>query len=115
MLVLGPWGGFTEGGVNFDAKVRRNSTDPEDIFVAHIAGMDTFARALVTAEKIIQESDYTQIRTKRYQSFDQGEGARFEKGELNLEALRLIAEQLGEPAITSGKQEKLEQMINQYL
>ncbi len=115
MLVIAEAGGFGIGGVNFDAKVRRNSTDLEDIFIAHIAGMDVFARSLLIAEKMLNESDYKKMRTERYASFDSGDGARYEKGELKLEDLREIAIKLGEPKQISGKQELYEQMINLYI
>jgi len=115
MLVLGPWGGFTQGGVNFDAKIRRNSVDNEDIFIGHIAGMDTFARALVVAERIIQESDYQAIRKERYASFGTDMGQRFRQGKLSLADLRDHAITSGEPQPRSGKQERLEQIINDFL
>jgi len=104
MLVILLAGGFTNGGVNFDAKIRRNSTDPEDIFIAHINGMDTFARALVIADNILKNSDYLKMRKKRYASFDKGIGAQFEKGELSLVKLREYALKAGEPQKLSGKQ-----------
>lgn len=115
MLVILPSGGFTTGGVNFDAKRRRNSTDNEDLFIAHIAGMDAFARALIVANDILEKSDYLSLRQKRYASFDSGEGKAFEKGELGLVELRKYAEAHGEPAVISGKQEYFESLINQYL
>lgn len=115
MLVIAEAGGFGIGGVNFDAKVRRNSTDLEDIFIAHIAGMDVFARSLLIAEKMLNESDYKKMRTERYASYDSGDGAKYEKGELKLEDLREIAIKLGEPKQISGKQELYEQMINLYI
>jgi xylose isomerase len=115
MMVILRAGGFTRGGINFDAKIRRNSTDIEDIFIAHISGMDTFARALQIADKILKESDYLSMRKKRYTSFDKGTGKDFEKGKLTLENLREIAAKSGEPATISGKQELLEQLINMYL
>jgi xylose isomerase len=115
MMVILQAGGFTSGGINFDAKIRRNSTDVEDIFIAHINGMDTFARALIIADKILKESDYLKIRKKRYESFDKGKGKDFEKGKLTLEKIRTIAKELGEPEKRSGKQELLEQLINMYL
>lgn len=115
MMVILQAGGFTNGGINFDAKVRRNSTDVEDIFIAHISGMDTFARSLLIADRILKESPYTEMKKKRYESFDKGQGRDFENGKLTLEQLRDIASQLGEPAVRSGKQELLEQMINMYL
>lgn len=115
MLVIAEAGGFGIGGVNFDAKVRRNSTDLEDLFIAHIAGMDVFARSLLIAEKILNESDYKKLRTARYSSFDSGDGVRFEKGELTLESLRDLAIKNGEPKQISGKQELYEQIINLYI
>jgi xylose isomerase len=115
MLVIAEAGGFGIGGVNFDAKVRRNSTDLEDIFIAHIAGMDVFARSLLIAEKMLNESAYKKMRAERYASFDSGDGAKYEKGQLKLQDLREIAIKLGEPAQISGKQELYEQMINLYI
>jgi xylose isomerase len=115
MMVILQAGGFTTGGINFDAKIRRNSTDIDDIFIAHIDGMDTFARALVIADKILKESDYLKLKAKRYESFDKGKGKDFENGKLTLEKIRAIALEAGEPARRSGKQELLEQLINMYL
>ncbi len=115
MLVILEAGGFTTGGVNFDAKLRRNSTDREDLFIAHIAAMDVFARALVSADKILKDSNYKKMRADRYASFDSGKGADFEKGHLTLEDLRTIALETGEPKMTSGKQELYEQLINLYI
>jgi xylose isomerase len=115
MMVILQNGGFKTGGINFDAKIRRNSTDTEDIFIAHISGMDTFARALIIADKVLRESNYLKLRKERYKSFDKGAGKDFEKGKLTLEKLRDIATDLGEPAMKSGKQELFEQLINIYL
>lgn len=115
MMVILQSGGFSTGGINFDAKVRRNSTDIEDLFIAHVSGMDTFARALVIADKILKDSDYLKMRKKRYESFDKGAGKDFEKGKLTLSKLRDIASELGEPDTRSGKQELYEQLINIYL
>jgi xylose isomerase len=115
MMVILRAGGFTTGGVNFDAHIRRNSTDTEDLFIAHISGMDTFARALVIADKLLKESDYLKMRKRRYESFDKGKGKDYEKGNLTLEALRDLASKEGEPAVISGKQELYEQLINMYL
>lgn len=115
MLVISEAGGFGIGGVNFDAKIRRNSTDTEDLFIAHIAGMDVFARSLLIADKILNESDYKKLRKDRYASYDNGDGSRFEKGELKLEDLREIALKNGEPKQISGKQELYEQIINLYI
>lgn len=115
MLVILETGGFNGGGINFDAKVRRNSTDPEDLFHAHIGGMDAFARALLTAERILNESDYRTIRKNRYASFDTGNGKSFEEGKLTLEALRELAIKDGEPKVISGRQEYMENIINRFI
>jgi len=115
MMVILQAGGFTTGGINFDARIRRNSTDIEDIFIAHINGMDTFARALLIADKILGESNYLEMKKKRYESFDNGKGNDFEKGKLTLEDLRQIAKNAGEPETRSGKQELYEQLINMFL
>ncbi|MBN8790508.1 MAG: xylose isomerase, partial [Terrimonas sp.] len=108
-------GGFAGGGVNYDAKTRRNSTDLEDIFHAHIGGMDAFARALVIADNILQKSPYKKFRKDRYASFDSGKGKAFETGKLSLEDLRNYAAENGEPKQTSGRQEWLENIINRYI
>ncbi|MFV9550214.1 xylose isomerase [Algibacter sp. PT7-4] len=115
MLVFLQAGGLQGGGVNFDAKIRRNSTDMEDVFLAHIGGADTFARALITADKIIQSSSYSALREKRYSSFDSGKGKDFETGKLELKDLYNIAKDGGEPTLKSGKQELFENIINQYI
>ncbi len=115
MMIILANGGFTNGGINFDAKTRRNSTDLEDIFIAHVSGMDTFARALVTADDILTNSDYNARKAARYASFDAGKGAEFEAGKLTLEDLNAYAKEVGEPKVTSGKQELLEQLINRFI
>jgi xylose isomerase len=115
MLIIVQAGGFKGGGINFDAKIRRNSTDPEDLFHAHIGGIDTFARALITADNILQKSEYKKIRKERYASFDSGKGKEFEEGKLTLEDLRAYAVENGEPVMRSGKQEYLENIINRYI
>jgi xylose isomerase len=115
MLVLLEAGGFKGGGINFDAKIRRNSTDPADLFYAHIGGMDAFARALIVADNILQRADYKKIRTERYASFDAGKGKEFEEGKLSLEDLRTYAIENGEPEIRSGRQEYFENMINRFI
>jgi xylose isomerase len=112
MLVILEAGGFAGGGINFDAKTRRNSTDPEDLFHAHIGGMDSFARALLVADKVLRETPYRQFRKDRYASFDAGRGRDFEQGLLTLEDLRAYAIEKGEPAQRSGRQEWLENIIN---
>jgi len=115
MLVILENGGFTTGGINFDAKTRRNSTDLEDIFIAHIAGMDAFARSLIVAHDILEKSPYKKMRAERYASFQSGEGARFEAGQMSLSELASLAVAGGEPAQRSGKQEYFESLINQYI
>jgi len=115
MLVFLEAGGLQGGGVNFDAKIRRNSTDMEDVFHAHIGGADTFARALITADKIMQSSSYSTLREKRYSSFDSGQGKDFETGKLELSDLYKIAQENGELSLQSGKQELFENIINQYI
>lgn len=115
MIVIIQGGGFTTGGINFDAKARRNSTDLEDIFIAHIAGMDTFARAFMLAHDMLEKSPLLKMKKERYASFDAGDGAKFEKGELSLEDLRKLAIQNGEPKMISGKQELYESILNQYI
>ena len=115
MLVILEAGGFAGGGINFDAKIRRNSTDPEDLFYAHIGGMDAFARALIVASDILEKSEYRKFRKERYASFDQGKGKEFEQGKLTLEELRQYAIENGEPEMRSGKQEWLENIVNRYI
>lgn len=115
MMVFIEGGGFTTGGINFDAKIRRNSTDLEDLFIAHIAGMDAFARAMIIADDIMQNSDYKKLKSNRYASFGTGDGKSFRDGNLNLDDLRNIATKSTEPELTSGKQELYEQLINMYI
>ena len=115
MLVFLEAGGLQGGGVNFDAKIRRNSTDMEDVFHAHIGGADTFARALITADKIMTSSSYNSLREKRYSSFDGGKGKDFEAGKLELSDLYKIAQENGELTLQSGKQELFENIINQFI
>ena len=107
-------GGFKDGGTNFDAKTRRNSTDLEDIFIAHIAGMDAMARALESAARLLEESPYKQMLAQRYASFDNGLGKDFEDGKLTMEDIVAYAKQNGEPKQTSGKQELYEAIVNMY-
>ncbi len=107
-------GGLGNGGTNFDAKTRRNSTDLEDIFIAHIAGMDAMARALECAANVLEKSPYKKMLADRYASFDAGKGKEFEEGKLTLEQLAEIGREVNEPALTSGKQELYEAIINMY-
>ena len=115
LLIILESGGLQGGGVNFDAKIRRNSTDAEDIFIAHIAGMDAFARALIISDNILKNSDYLKMRQERYASYDSGDGKAFEDGKLAFEDLRNIAIKNGEPKVISGKQELFEAIINMYM
>jgi xylose isomerase len=115
MLVILEAGGFRTGGVNFDAKTRRNSTDLVDIFYAHIGGMDCFARALLTAQAILNDGEYSRLRKERYSSFDSGKGKAFERGRLSLESLRSLAHKNGEPQQLSGRQEYYENLINKFI
>lgn len=115
MLIILPAKGFLGGGTNFDAKTRRNSTDLADLFYAHIGGMDNFARALLVANDILEQSDYLQLRKERYASFDSGKGADFEAGKLSLLDLAGMADHNGEPQQRSGQQELFENIINQYI
>lgn len=107
-------GGLGNGGTNFDAKTRRNSTDPEDIFIAHIAGMDAMARALLCAADVLEKSPYKKMLAERYASFDAGRGKDFEDGNMTLEQLVDYAKTQPEPAVTSGKQELYEAIVNMY-
>jgi xylose isomerase len=115
MLVILEAGGFAGGGINFDAKIRRNSTDAADLFYAHIGAMDVFARALVVADNVLTKSDYRSWRKQRYESFDNGHGKAFEEGKLSLDDLREYAIENGEPAVKSGRQEYLENIINRFI
>jgi xylose isomerase len=115
MLVILQAGGFKNGGVNFDAKARRNSTDLVDIFYAHIGGMDSFARALLIAQAILEDGTYTSLRKERYASFDSGKGKQFEQGKVGLEELVTLAHKNGEPAQISGKQEYYENLLNKFI
>jgi xylose isomerase len=115
MLIILAAGGLQGGGVNFDAKIRRNSTDPDDLFLAHIGSMDAFARGLIIAADILEKSDYLERRKNRYASFDAGKGKAFEEGKLTLEDLRAHAFESGEPTTFSGKQEYFENLINKFI
>jgi len=115
MLVLLENGGLQGGGINFDAKTRRNSTDLADIFYAHIGGMDAFARALLAADAILEHSEYRKLRRERYQSFDAGKGLDFEQGKLSLTDLADLAAQSGEPEQRSGRQELFENILSRHV
>jgi len=115
MMILLEDGGFENGGLNFDAKTRRESTDLEDMFIAHIGGMDTFARGLLIADRINSDPRMSELRHGRYNSYDKGDGKRFESGEVDLAELRGIAAKNGEPQQISAKQELVENLINDYI
>jgi len=115
MIIVLAAGGLGSGGFNFDAKVRRESTDLEDLFVAHIGGMDAYARALVIADRIISDGKLEALKAARYASFEQADGKRFEAGEMSLSDLRDIAAGNPEPTLESGKQELVENLINNYM
>ena len=115
MLVFLKSGGLQGGGINFDAKLRRNSTDPEDLFLAHIGGADTFARALIIADRLIKDSPLTDMLQKRYESFDSGNGKKFEEGKLKLEDLYVFAKSNGKLKLKSGKQELIENILFNYI
>jgi len=108
-------GGFKDGGTNFDAKIRRNSTDPEDLFIAHISAMDVMARALLVAADVLEKSPYCKMFKERYASFDSGMGKDFEDGKLTLEEVVAYAKTKGEPKQISGHQELYETLINLYI
>ncbi|MBR1682130.1 MAG: xylose isomerase [Bacteroidaceae bacterium] len=107
-------GGLGTGGTNFDAKIRRNSTDLEDLFIAHISGMDAMARALLNAAAILEQSELPKMKAERYASFDKGIGKDFEYGKLTLEQLYEYGKKVEEPKQTSGKQEKYEAIVALY-
>ncbi len=115
MYIILKNGGLQGGGINFDAKVRRNSTDLEDIFIAHISGMDTFARGLIIADQIIADGIMDKMVADRYASYDSEKGQAFEAGKLSFEDLVAIAKENGEPKQISGKQERYEQLVNCYI
>ncbi|MCY3815270.1 MAG: xylose isomerase [Gammaproteobacteria bacterium] len=115
MMVVLEYGGLGSGGLNFDAKVRRESTDLEDMFIGHIGAMDAFARGLLVADRVLADPRMSELRYGRYRSFDLGDGKRFEDGELSLGDLRDIAAANGEPRQRSGKQELVENLINDYI
>ena len=115
MLVFLKAGGLQGGGINFDAKLRRNSTDLEDLFLAHIGGADTFARSLLIADKLLSESPLPEMLKNRYESFDSGNGKKFEEGKLNLEDLYSFAKLNGHLSLKSGKQEMIENILFNYI
>ena len=115
MLELLRIGGFKKGGLNFDAKPRRESFEPLDLFHAHIGGMDAFARGLKIAHAIIEDGRLDDFVSKRYSSWDSGIGARIEAGEVDFNELEAYALANDEPTVESGRQEMLENLINEFL
>lgn len=115
MLTVLQMGGFVSGGLNFDAKLRRNSTDPSDLFIAHIGGMDTFAVGLEAAHAIIEDGALSRMVRERYASFDSGPGKNFEEGKMTLEGLASLATSYGREGLQSGKQELIENLINSFI
>jgi xylose isomerase len=115
MLVVLQGGGMQGGGTNFDAKIRRNSTDNEDLFIAHVGAMDIMARALEAAAAILEESPYKKMTADRYASYDAGKGKEFEEGKLSFEDVYAYAKANGEPKQISGKQELYEAIVNMYI
>jgi len=115
MMALLRMGGFKTGGLNFDAKVRRNSIDGADLFIAHIGGMDTFAYGLVKAQAIIDDGRMPAMLKNRYASFDSGNGAKFEKGQMKFEELAALAKTYGTAGLVSGKQELYENIFNDII
>lgn len=115
MIVFLNSGGLQGGGVNFDAKIRRNSTDYEDLFHAHIGGADTFARGLIVADKVINDPSFSSFVSARYKSFDGGKGKEFENNKLSLVDLMEIAQSTPKIKPISGKQEYLENILNKHI
>ena len=113
MLQVIRMGGFTTGGLNFDAKVRRNSVAPEDLFIAHIGGMDIFARGLEKAVQLIEDGRIPSMVKERYSSFESGNGKAFAEGKLTLDQVASLAKPYEQVAKTSGKQELYENILNQ--
>jgi xylose isomerase len=116
MLMLLKYGGIAPGGVNFDAKVRRESFEPIDLFYAHIGGMDAFAKGLKVAAAIRAEGEFDKFVKERYSSFDSGVGAEIESGKADFTSLEAYMLQKGEVTPNkSGRQEYLENLFNRYL
>lgn len=115
MMVILNQNGLGSGGLNFDAKPRRSSTDPTDLFYAHIGGMDTFARGLLIANQIIQDQQLSKFVEERYKSFKSGMGADIISGKVGLEEIEKWVLSQSSPVLESGRQEMLENIINSYL
>ena len=109
-------GGFDKGGLNFDAKIRRQSVDPEDLFYAHIGGMDTCARTLLAVEKLINDNVIPQYIVDRYKKWDEGLGKNIHSKNTSLDTLhQIVLENNLNPQAKSGQQEMLENILNKYL
>ncbi|MEM7384653.1 MAG: xylose isomerase [Verrucomicrobiota bacterium] len=115
MLAVLRMGGFTTGGLNFDAKVRRESFEPVDLFHAHIGGMDAFARGLKNAHNILEDGRMTAFIKERYASFDSGIGKQIEEGSVTLADLDEYVQKNDEPTTQSGRQEMLENLVNDFI
>ena len=115
LLVIIQSGGLQGGGINFDAKTRRNSTDLNDMFYSHIGAIDLFAKGLLITEKILNDSEYSKLLKERYASFDTGRGKDFEDGKISMKDLYHHASRLKEPKLISGRQELFENIINRYI
>jgi xylose isomerase len=115
MYVILKGGGFTTGGLNFDAKVRRQSIDAEDLFYAHIGGMDAFARGLKAAAKMLKDGKFEKFIARRYKGWDGELGQKIEQGKVGLKELEAFTLKNGEPKIQSGRQELLENILNEYI
>jgi xylose isomerase len=115
MYILLRQGGLKHGGLNFDAKVRRGSFDTVDLFHAHIGGMDTFARALLTAQRMVDDKVFSDRLKQRYAGWSRGEGRKILTGQRKLEQVAAWGAKQGEPVPTSGRQEELENILNQYI
>tara|TARA_B100001175_G_scaffold236582_1_gene202920 strand:- start:141 stop:1469 length:1329 start_codon:yes stop_codon:yes gene_type:complete len=115
LLVIIQSGGLQGGGINFDAKTRRNSTDLNDMFYSHIGAIDLFAKGLLITEKILNDSEYSKLLKERYASFDTGRGKDFEDGKISIKDLYHHASRLKEPKLISGRQELFENIINRYI
>jgi xylose isomerase len=115
MYIILKGGGFTTGGLNFDAHVRRQSIEPIDLFYGHIGAMDIFARGLKNAAKMIEDKTFENAVKERYQNWDQGLGSKIEKKQAGFEELEAYILEHGEPELQSGRQELLENRLNDYI
>jgi xylose isomerase len=115
MYIILQNGGFTTGGLNFDAKVRRQSIDPEDLLHAHIGAMDSFARGLNIASKMVRGRKFEKVIDKRYAGWDAAFGKKIEKGKATFTQMETYTLKNGEPKIQSGRQELLENILNEYI